>query len=106
LTPHPLSTQRVCPPPAPKAGGTHSPGGEGGGESIVLKTPDIGLFSYSIIPLRIVHILESWLYTYSPRNGIAQLVGEYRNNKLSGVGKLVKEDGVVVEGYFRQTIVV
>jgi hypothetical protein len=21
LTPHPLSTQRVCPPPAPKAGG-------------------------------------------------------------------------------------
>jgi hypothetical protein len=32
-------------------------------------------------------------------------VGEYRNNKLSGVGKLVKEDGVVVEGYFRQAIV-
>jgi hypothetical protein len=27
LTPHPLSTQRVCPSPAPK--GTHSPGGEG-----------------------------------------------------------------------------
>ncbi len=32
-------------------------------------------------------------------------MGEYRNNKLSGVGKLVKEDGVVVEGYFRQVIV-
>jgi hypothetical protein len=30
LTP-PLSTQLVCPPPAPKAGGTHSPGGEGVG---------------------------------------------------------------------------
>jgi hypothetical protein len=31
LITHPLSTQRVCPPPAPKAGGggTHSPGGEG-----------------------------------------------------------------------------
>jgi len=28
---HPLSTQRVCPPPAPKSGGTHSPGGEGVG---------------------------------------------------------------------------
>ncbi len=24
-----VSTQRVCPPPAPKAGGPHSPGGEG-----------------------------------------------------------------------------
>ncbi len=36
LTPHPLSTQKVCPPPAPKAGGvggrynTHSPGGDAG----------------------------------------------------------------------------
>ncbi len=52
--------------------------------------------------------MKAWLYTvplYSPSNGIAQLVGEYRNNKLSGVGKLVKEDGVVVEGYFRQAIV-
>jgi hypothetical protein len=28
IHPPPLSTQRVCPPPAPKAGGTHSPGGE------------------------------------------------------------------------------
>jgi hypothetical protein len=31
LTPHPLSTQRMCPPPAPKAVGTRSPGGEGVG---------------------------------------------------------------------------
>jgi hypothetical protein len=31
IDPAPLSTQRVCPPPAPKAGGTHSPGGEGVG---------------------------------------------------------------------------
>ncbi len=33
---------------------THSPGGEGGGESIFWKTPDIGLASYSIISLRTV----------------------------------------------------
>jgi hypothetical protein len=50
-SPNPLSTQRVCPPPAPKAGGIHSPGGEGGG-SIFWKTPDIGLASHSIISLR------------------------------------------------------
>ncbi len=34
MTPHPLFTQRVCPPPAPKAGGytlAESPGGEGVG---------------------------------------------------------------------------
>ncbi len=46
--PTPLSTQRVCPLPAPKAGG-HSPGGGG---SIFWKTTDIGLASYSIISLR------------------------------------------------------
>jgi hypothetical protein len=54
--PHPLSTQGVCPPPAPKAvggGGTHSPGGEGVGGSIFRKTtPDIGLAYYSIIAVR------------------------------------------------------
>ncbi len=50
--PTPFSTQRVCPPPAPKAGGTHSPGGEGGGGSIFWKTRDIRLTSYSIISLR------------------------------------------------------
>ncbi len=44
--PTPLSTQRVCPPPAPKTGRW------GGGGSIFWKTPDIGLVSYSIIPLR------------------------------------------------------
>jgi hypothetical protein len=48
----PLSTQRVCPPSAPKAGGTHSPGGEGGGGSIFWKTPAIGLASNSLISLR------------------------------------------------------
>ncbi len=51
LTPLPLSTQRVCPPPAPKAGGTHSPGGEGWGVNI-LEDASTGLASYSIIPLR------------------------------------------------------
>ncbi len=49
------------PPPSPpsecfllphqRQGGTHSLGGEGGGGSIFLKTPDIGLASYSIISL-------------------------------------------------------
>ncbi len=40
------------PPPAPKAGGTHLPGSEGGGRSIFWKTPAIGLASYSLISLR------------------------------------------------------
>ncbi len=48
----PLSTQRVCPPPAPKAGGSHSPGGEGGGGSTFWETHDIGLASYTIVSLR------------------------------------------------------
>ncbi len=47
LTPTPLSDQRVCPPPAPKAGDTHSPGGETVGGSIFWKTPAIGLASYN-----------------------------------------------------------
>ncbi len=55
--PTPLSTQRVFPSPAPKAGrgwgGTHSPGGEWVGGEIFRKTPDIGLASYSIIPLQL-----------------------------------------------------
>jgi hypothetical protein len=65
LTPLPLSTQRVCPPPRTKGGGgrgeggTHSPGGEGGGESIFRKTPDIGLASYSIIPL-LSQVIRKW----------------------------------------------
>jgi hypothetical protein len=33
----------------------HSPGGKGVGGSIFRKTPDIGLASYSIIPLRLQH---------------------------------------------------
>jgi hypothetical protein len=47
MTPIPLSTRRVCPPPVTKAGGTHSLGIEGGGGSIFWKTQDIGLTSYS-----------------------------------------------------------
>jgi hypothetical protein len=41
-------------PPHQRRGGTHSPGGErgGDGESIFRKMPDIGLASDSIIPLR------------------------------------------------------
>ncbi len=59
--PIPLSARRVCPPPATKAGGTHSPGGEGDGGSIVWKTREIGLPSYS-------KICTLWLTaTYYPR---------------------------------------
>jgi hypothetical protein len=37
----------IRPPPATKAGGTHSPGGEGDGGSIFWKTREIGLPSYN-----------------------------------------------------------
>ncbi len=49
-------------PPAPKAGDTHSPGGEGVVGSIFWKTPDIGLASYSIISLR----MEGSITTSAP----------------------------------------
>jgi hypothetical protein len=49
LTPHPPLRLGVCPPPATKAGGTHSPGGEGDGGSIFWKTREIGFPSYSKI---------------------------------------------------------
>jgi hypothetical protein len=49
MDPTPLSSRQVCPPPAPKAGGTHSTGGEGDGRSIFWKTPAIVLASYKII---------------------------------------------------------
>jgi len=53
LTPQPLSTQRICPYPVPKAGGYTTLAGKwGSGRSIFWKTPDIGLASYSIISLR------------------------------------------------------
>ncbi len=57
-------------PPVPKPVGTHSPGGEGVGGSIFQKTPDIGLSSYSIIPLRFLSVLiivrycGEWLAIY------------------------------------------
>ncbi len=35
LTPHPHSTQQVCPPSIPKAGGIHSPGDGGWGVTIL-----------------------------------------------------------------------
>ncbi len=44
IDPHPLSTQRVCPPLAPMAEGTHSQGSEGvggGGGSIFWKMPKL-----------------------------------------------------------------
>jgi hypothetical protein len=53
LTPHPLSTQRVCPPPAPNLLGVHTlQAVRGWGVNISEDARDIGLASYSIIPLR------------------------------------------------------
>jgi hypothetical protein len=74
LPPIPLSTQRVCPTPAPNAGGTrHARQGVRGWGSIFWKTPDIGLASYSIISLRctlyrqVYRTLKVWLiYEDSP----------------------------------------
>ncbi len=67
LTPYPRSTQRVCSPPGPKAGGYTLAGRcrWGGGGSVFWKTPDIGLASYSIIPLRVV--------SYDPKSGVTDL---------------------------------
>ncbi len=53
LTHHLHSTQRLCPPPRTKGGGVHYVHTRRAVRgSIVRKTPDIGLASYSIIPLR------------------------------------------------------
>jgi hypothetical protein len=58
----PLSIQRVCPPTAPKAEGytLARRWGGGGSISILWKSPDVGLASYSIISLR--------YYIYDPNN--------------------------------------
>jgi hypothetical protein len=78
LTLHP---QRVCPPPPALAGQW------GGGASILRKTPDIGLASYSIIPLRPCHSLRWYnvetklLYCISIR--VAQLITNVSNNLVS-----------------------
>ncbi len=47
LTPHPPLPQASVSSPPTKAGGTHSPGGEGDRGSIFWKTREIGLPSYS-----------------------------------------------------------
>jgi hypothetical protein len=49
LTPHPPLRPASLSSPATKAGGTHSPGGEGDGGSTFWKTREIGLPSYSKI---------------------------------------------------------
>ncbi len=50
IDPPPLTPPSECVLPPHQR---HSPGGEGGGGSIFWKTRDIGLASYSIIPLRV-----------------------------------------------------
>jgi hypothetical protein len=56
IDPHPLSPQRVCPPPAPKAGGGHTRRAvRGWGVNMYFgrrQTLDWPLTDYSIIPLR------------------------------------------------------
>ncbi len=69
--PNPLSARRVCPPPATKAGGTHSPGREGDGGSIFWKTREIGLPSYS-------KICTLWcVYSTSPLSGRPIILPDY-----------------------------
>jgi hypothetical protein len=46
IDPHPPLRLASVSSPATKAGGTHSPGGEGDGWSIFWKTREIGLPSY------------------------------------------------------------
>jgi hypothetical protein len=54
IDPHPLSTQRVCPPRI-KGGGYTLSGRWRVNSLVVWKTPDIGLTSYSLIPLQHIH---------------------------------------------------
>ena len=70
--PTPLSTQRVCPPPAPKAGGGGVPPRRrcGGWGAMFWKTPAIGLASYSLISLRLSLSIELVaLWQVLPPNG-------------------------------------
>ncbi len=74
--PTPLSTQRVCPPPAPKAGGTHSPGGGGGGVNILEDARHwIGLLQYNLsMPLPLPHHLDM-RYTKNIESYLVNLSG-------------------------------
>ncbi len=76
--PAPLSTQRVCPPPAPKEGGYTLAGRREVWGSIFWKTPAIGLASYNnlstpctVHPLKIPsgQIRSAWEWYHRPRKG-------------------------------------
>ncbi len=57
IDPHPLSTQRVCPPAAQKAGGTHSPGIEGVGVNILEDARHwIGLLQYYLSTIKSIEL--------------------------------------------------
>ena len=40
----------------------------------------------------------------SPATGIVQLIGDYKNNKLVGTGKVYRDDGTIIESEFRLSI--
>ncbi len=52
IDPPPHFTRRVCPNPAPKAGGTHSPGGEGEGVNVEDARHVNGLLQYNLSTVR------------------------------------------------------
>jgi hypothetical protein len=74
IDPHPLSTQRVCPPPAPwGGGGVHTRRAVRGWGSIFWKTPGIRLACNSLIPLR---SNENGTVSFKPKLCINYLVGK------------------------------
>jgi hypothetical protein len=79
---------------------THLPGGEEGGGSIFCKTPDIGLASYSMIPLRFGVFIDNW-------SMLIPICGELTNEKRGQQGGHRGEAGEAGEeaaeaGHLRQ----
>ncbi len=106
--PTPLSTQRVSPHPAPKARGYTLAGRWGGGGSIFWKTPDIGLESYSIIPLRLfVWTQLCFIYSSSSENDIVLYVHRpsshcLRRQKITRIYRTYISKGTVSREFVRE----